>query len=127
MNTIKVTKDVSFVTMGAEVGRSIREFAEIAEIIESIDLTDIIPDKAKLFIGSEEGHYTIYPIGCRITGYTKRQPTPSQGLPIPIKETTTEVDGGIRIKRQDIFLSTEVTLLYQSPEHISQRLLEEKV
>ncbi|MBI2659583.1 hypothetical protein HYX07_00290 [Candidatus Woesearchaeota archaeon] len=104
-----------------------REFKEITELIEGIELTGIVPDKAKLFIHGGEGDYTIYPIGCRITGYTKRQPTPSQGFPIPVKDTTTEFDNGVRIKRTDVFVSTQVTLYYQAPGEISQRLLEERV
>lgn len=127
MNTIRVTGSVPFVTRVIEVGQSMREFKEITELIEGIDLTDIVQGKAKLFIRGEEGNYTIYPIGCRITGYTKRQPIPSQGVPIPVKDTTTEFDNGVCIKKADVFVSAQVTLYYQAPEEISQRLLEERV
>ena len=127
MDTIKVTEGVPFVTRVVEVGQSVREFKEITELIEGIELTDVVPDKAKLFIQGGEGDYTIYPIGCRIIGYTKRQPTPRQGFSIPVKDTTTEFDNGVRIKRTDVFVSAQVTLYYQAPEEISQRVLEERV
>ena len=127
MNTIRVTENVPFVTRVIEVGQSMREFAEITEIIGGIDLTEIMSGKAKLFIQGGEGDYTIYPIGCRISGYTKRQALPSQGVPIPVEETTTEFNNGVRIKRADVFVSTQVTLYYQAPEEISKRLLEERV
>ena len=127
MNPIRVTENVPFVTRVIEVGQSMREFAEITEIIEGINLTEIVSGKAKLFIQGGEGDYTIYPIGCRISGYTKRQVLPSQGVPIPVNDTTTEFNDGFRIKRTDVFVGTQVTLYYQAPEEISQRLLEERV
>ena len=124
MDTIKVTEGVPFVTRVVEVGQSVREFKEITELIEGIELTDVVPDKAKLFIQGGEGEYTIYPIGCRIAGYKARQQTPS---PIPARDTATEFDKGVRIKRQDVFVSTQVTLYFKAPEEISQQLLEERV
>lgn len=127
MNTIKVTENVPFVTRMIEVGQSYRDFQEISGMIESLNLTDIVKGKVKLLMHGSEGDYTIYPISCRIAGYTKRQPVQREGIPIPIQDTITEFENGIRIRRQDILLSTQVTLYYQAPEEISQRLLEERV
>ena len=113
MNTIRVTESVPFVTRVVEVGQSMRNFGEISGLIESLDLTDIVQGKAKLFVHGEDGEYTIYPIGCRIAGYKARQQTPR---PIPARDTATEFDKGVRIKRQDVFVSTQVTLYFKAPQ-----------
>jgi len=123
-NKIRVTEDIPILTRSIDIQQTYRDFLEITELIESLELTDIVKGKAKLFMGGTEGKYTIYPIDCKITAYTKRQRYQPQGSIVPIKDILTKFDYGVRIERVSPFSITQVTFYFQAPEEISQWLEE---
>ncbi|MBS3100678.1 hypothetical protein J4204_00930 [Candidatus Woesearchaeota archaeon] len=117
MSKIEVTEDVPFVTMGLNPYDAHRIYRDISELIESINLQDIRRGKPRLLITGEEGDYAIYPLDCMVSGHVKRPPVPSEGIPIPVKDTTTEFDNAVRLRRES-FVSTQVDIYFKAPEHI---------